>query len=265
MNLDASLHANGSRELATQRVHHRIFSWAIMLMCSATLMCCGTGWSQEQTTKPPPPVATPTPTPTKADQWPKLDVNWLYGAFVPKGVPLEPLTGKQRWKLYLRESFTTPGIYFKTVLFTAGDQITNSPSEWGRNWGGFGRRLASREGQFVIQNSFSSLGDALLQYEPRYNRCNCSGFWPRTRHAIVRNFVTYNKTELALRPQFASYGAALGAGMIKSLWTPGQSAWSSGYHGMITQVWIGAGSNWIGEFAPEINRIIRKKKPKNTK
>ena len=252
-----------------------IFYWAILFACFAT------SWSQEQTAQPAPtqeqatqqPALTEAdqkqkqtkPTPSKTDQK-ELNVNWLYGAYVPKGVPLKPLTGNQRWKLYLSESFTTPGIYVKTVLFTVSDQIFNNPREWGRNWGGFGKRLASREGQFVIQNSFSSMGDALLQYEPRYDRCNCSGFWPRTKHAVIRNFVTYNKTEQALRPQFASYGAALGAGMMTSLWKPGESAWEQGYHGVITQVWAGVGGNWIGEFAPEINRVLRRgKKPKAAK
>ena len=251
--------------MTSWHARRRIFYWAILFAFFAV------GWGQEQATQQPSPAKTDqnqkqTQTaPATADQK-ELNVNWLYGAYIPKGVPLTPLTGSQRWKLYLSESFTTPGIYFKTALFTVGDQITNSPSEWGRNWGGFGKRLASREAQFVIQNSFSSAGDALLQYEPRYDRCNCSGFWPRTRHAVIRNFVTYNKTEQALRPQYASYGAALGAGMITSLWKPGESAWEAGYHGVITQVWTGVGGNWIGQFAPEITRILRRgKKPKTSK
>jgi hypothetical protein len=256
--------------------HRCIFFWTILFACFAT------GWSQEQTTQQPASTQGQTSpqqpatakadqkqtqsAPAKGDDQDELNVNWLYGAYVPKGVPLKPLTGNERWKLYVRESFTTPGIYVKIVLFTASDQIFNNPKEWGRNWGGFGKRLASREGQFVIQNSFSSLGDALLQYEPRYDRCNCSGFWPRTKHAVVRNFVTYNKTEQALRPQYASYGAALGAGMMTSLWKPGESAWTEGYHGVITQVWAGVAGNWIGEFAPEISRVLhRGKKPKTSK
>ena len=169
-------------------------------------LCWVSGWSQ---TKPTPPAA-----PSQSQK--ELNVNWLYGAYVPKDVPLQPLTGHQRLKLYVLQTFTTPGIYLKTGLFALSDQVTNSPSEWGRGPDGFGRRLASREGQFVIQNSFSAVGNALLQYEPRYDLCRCSGFWPRTRHAFVRNFVTYNKTEKELRPQFALYGAALGAGMTQA-------------------------------------------------
>ena len=39
-------------------------------------------------------------------------------------------------------------------------------------------------------------------------------FWPRTRHALIRNFVTYDRTEQHLRPQLGMYAGAFGAGVI---------------------------------------------------
>jgi hypothetical protein len=53
-----------------------------------------------------------------------LNVNWLYGAYVPKDVVLDPLTKPQGLRLFLAQSFTTPGIYIKTILFSSGDQIS---------------------------------------------------------------------------------------------------------------------------------------------
>jgi hypothetical protein len=47
----------------------------------------------------------------------QLQVNWLYGAYVPKNVPLQSLSNQQRFQLFLRQSFTTPGVYVKTALF----------------------------------------------------------------------------------------------------------------------------------------------------
>ena len=73
--------------------------------------------------------------------------------------------------------------------------------------------------------------------------------------------MTYNQTQEALRPQFALYGAALGAGMLSSVWKPQGKLWAEGYHGVLTQVGFGMLSNWIGEFAPEIKRKL--KKPQN--
>lgn len=190
----------------------------------------------------------------------QLRVNWIYGAYVPIDQPLTPLTQNQRLTLYLRQTFTTPGIYVKTGLFSIADQISNSPPEWGRNLGGFAQRMASRQGQFVIQNSFASLGNALLGYEPRYDRCRCSGFWPRTQHALLRNFVTYNRTDASMRPQIASYGAALAAGAISSTWKPHSDAWAEGYRSLLTQVGFGVLSNLLGEFAPDIMRVVHRHK-----
>lgn len=190
-----------------------------------------------------------------------VDVNWLYGAYVPKDVPLKALTKRLRLKLYLAQSFTTPGIYIKSTVFSLSDQITNSPPEWGGGISGYGRRFGSRYGQSLIQNTLSTTGNALLGYEPRYDRCRCTGFWPRTGHAFKRNFVTYNRTEKDLRPQFALYAGAFGSGAISSLWFPSNpNAWVEGYQATIVQAGWGLATNWVGEFAPEIVRIIRRRK-----
>ena len=52
------------------------------------------------------------PEPQKDNQ---INVNWIYGSYVPKEVPLESLNPNRRFKLYLRQTYTTPGIYVKTT------------------------------------------------------------------------------------------------------------------------------------------------------
>ena len=179
----------------------------------------------------------------------ELQVNWLYGAYVPKDVPLHPLSNHQRFQLFLRQSFTTPGVYMKTAFFSLSDQAENRPPEWGDGFGGYAKRTASRYGQFVSQNALSAAGNAMLGYEPRYDRCRCEGFWPRTRHAIVRNFVTYNRTEKELRPQFAMYAGAFGGGVIAGTWLPyNPGLLTKGYQGVTTQAIFGVCANWLVKF-----------------
>lgn len=188
-----------------------------------------------------------------------LQVNWLYGAYVPRDVELKALRNDQRLHLYVRQTYLTWGIYAKTAFFALGDQATDSPPAWGTGFGGFGRRFGSRYGQFAIQNTFVAVGDGVLRYDPRYDRCRCSGGWPRIRHALVRNFVTYNSTEREVRPQIALYAAALAAGAISSTWKPGPSEpWRNAYQAMFTQVIFGSLANLVGEFAPEINHLIKR-------
>ena len=190
----------------------------------------------------------------------QINVNWFYGSYVPKNVPLRSLNGHERLKLYVRQTYTTPGIYVKTTLFAVRDQIADSDPEWGTDFAGFAKRFGNRQAQFIIQNSITSLGQGMLGWEPRYDRCRCDGFWPRTRHAIVRNFVTYDGTEQSLRPQIMPYLGAFGSAALATTWRPGNPVWQvHGYQSAITQIFVGVGVNWVGEFAPEIGRVLHRK------
>ena len=185
-----------------------------------------------------------------------LQVNWLYGAFVPKVLPLEPLTPHERWKLYTRMTYSTWGIYIKIGLFTMSDQIGNTPSEWKQTPAGFAKRLGTREAQFVLQNSPTALGDTAAGWEIRYDRCRCNGFWSRNWHAVMRNFVTYGGASQSLRPQVMPYAAAVAGAVTSASWQPGTNLVVKGYQGAIMQVAVGIGVNWIAEFAPDIKRIL---------
>jgi hypothetical protein len=191
----------------------------------------------------------------------QINVNWLYGSYVPRTVQLRSLSRDERLKLYVRQTYMTPGIYIKTTIFAVHDQITNSNPGWGGGFQGFAKRLGDRQIQFIIQNSVTSAGDGVLGWEPRYDRCRCNRFWPRTRHAVLRNFVTYDRTEKSLRPQVMPYLGAFGASALATTWQPGNPSWQvRGYQAAITQVFVGMGINWLGEFAPEIVSVVRKKK-----
>jgi len=198
----------------------------------------------------------PKPPPDK-----QINVNWLYGSYVPNTIQLRALNRDERFRLYVRQTFTTPGFYIKTTLFALRDQATNSNPEWGDNFAGFAKRLGDRQTQFVVQNSVTSLGNGGLGWEPRYDRCHCDRFWPRTRHAILRNFVTYDRTEKSLRPQIMPYLGAFSGSALATAWQPGNPSWQvRGYQAAITQVFVGVGINWLSEFGPEIVRVIRPKK-----
>ena len=193
----------------------------------------------------------------------QIKVNWLYGSFVPKDVPLEPLNRDMRLKLYIRQTYTTWGIYVKTAFFATRDQIHNTYPEWGDEFEGYMKRFGSRQGEFIIQNSIIAVGDGVLGWEPRYDRCRCSGVWPRTRHAFIRNFVTYNHSEKSLRPQLMPYVGAFAGSITATTWTPGNAQWQvKGYQAVITQIPVGMGINWLSEFAPELFGWIRKGKDK---
>ena len=187
--------------------------------------------------------------------------GWLTGPYVGKNRELVTVTGKQRRDIYLQQTFTTPSAYFKRMFVAGVDQLRESPLQWGDGWGAYGERFASREGQFIAANSLATLGNAALRYEPRYDQCKCSGFKLRTRHAILRNFLTYDQSERNLRPQWALYGGSFGGGLISTAWKPHpRNAFAEGGRAVLGQAGFGALLNFFTEFAGDINRKLGAKK-----
>jgi len=191
----------------------------------------------------------------------RLPIEWLIGPYIPVQGSLQPLTNSEREEVYLRHTFLTAGSYVARAFSAGLDQARGEPYQWGGGMAGYGRRYAARYGQFVIQNSLAAAGNAALGYEPRYDFCRCRGFWPRTRHAISRNFVVYNRTEHELRPQVPLYAGAFAAGMLYGSWLPGQhSMWKSGTYSTLSQAGIGSGYNFVSEFALDVLHKFRIKK-----
>ena len=197
----------------------------------------------------------------KARDW---EGGWLTGVYVEKGRPLIPMNRQQRREIYLQQTLATPGAYMKRMFAAGIDQARGAPSEWGGGLAGYSRRFASREGQFITANSLAALGNAKLKYEPRYDQCQCSGFWPRTRHAIMRNFLTYNQSEQELRPQWALYGGSFGGGLLSTAWKPHpRNAFAEGGRALLGQAGYGSLLNFFIEFSTDINRKIGAKNAKN--
>ena len=188
----------------------------------------------------------------KAREW---ESGWITGEYVGRNRTLVTLTREQREDIYFRQTLTTPGAYMKRMFGALIDQARGTPSQWDDGWMGYGERFASREGQFIAANTLAALGNAKLGYEVRYDKCKCDGLWRRTRHAIVRNFVTYDRSEERLRPQLGLYGGAFGGGMISAAWKPGsRNPFAEGGYGALGQVAWGTVLNFFTEFSREINR-----------
>jgi hypothetical protein len=188
----------------------------------------------------------------RARNW---ESTWITGVYVPADLPMISLTAKERREIYLRQTLTTPGAYMKRAFGAVIDQASGTPRQWDDGWGGYAERFASREGQFITANTLAALGNAKLGYEVRYDQCKCEGLWPRTRHAIVRNLMTYDRSEKHRRPQWALYGGAFGGGAVSVAWKAGSpNAFSEGARAMGGQLAWGTLLNFVTEFSREINR-----------
>ena len=256
-----------------------------LLSVAAVWFLVGTGMLAQQNPEPSPAPAATSPQPQSTDKKPEnsgpsryayeaadatrraselalvkardWESGWFTGVYVPKGQTMTPLTLGRRREYYLQQTLVTPQAYLKR-MFTAGiDQARGVPEQWDDGWVGYSERVASRQGQFISANTLAALGNAVLNYEPRYDQCNCAHLWPRTRHAILRNFLTYDSSELHLRPQWGLYGGAFGGGMISTAWKPHpRNAFAEGGRAMLGQAAYGTLLNFFTEFAGDINRKI---------
>jgi hypothetical protein len=62
--------------------------------------------------------------------------------------------------------------------------VTNSPDEWGQGGKGWSQRFGSSLVDNGINTSTLVLWSRAMGQDPRYFRCECTGTWPRARHAF---------------------------------------------------------------------------------
>jgi hypothetical protein len=103
---------------------------------------------------------------------------------VPKQISPDALTAGEKGRLMLKNSFGVYALLNRAAL--AGySQWTDHPEEWGQGWDAYGKRLANRMGRMTIRNSIRLGLDVALKTDPRYDRCECTGF-ARVGHAAKR-------------------------------------------------------------------------------
>ncbi len=184
----------------------------------------------------------------------RLAVNPVTGLTISPASHFVPLTGEERWKLYWKQSFLSVGAYFKPVTFALVlDQASDSPSQWGDGFAGFGLRVASRIGSNTVQGAIRAPLAAALHEDVRYISDQRGGK-RRVWHAIEYSFLTYNnegQPTLNVAKLVGYYGSTA----ISTTWRPG-------HHALLDYTFVN-GSEQIGlsvpinilqEFWPDIGR-----------
>jgi hypothetical protein len=210
--------------------------------------------SQSQPTKNPQDQTTSNP--PKKDNPAKINIFTGIG-HVSKDA-YKPLTGKERWHLYLNQTFIPPEAYFGVLWSSLVDHIDHDPPEWGQGMAGYGLRLASRFGTNVVQNSILAVGAVTLHEEPRYINSSSKGFFHRSGHALLFTVVTYNNSG-KMTPAIASVGSIYAASMITTLWMPQRyTVLGDGVRDGNLQLAFGGMFNLIEEFWPEIKKAFKR-------
>lgn len=187
------------------------------------------------------------------------NINYGFGGVLPKDVPYRPMTGQERWRMFMNDEFKNPSAYLRAVGTAFLDQRNDRPQVWNQNTVGYGQRVGSRFGKFAFSSVIEHSSAWALGHDPRYIRCRCEGFWKRTGHAIGYQVVSYNRE--GKRVFYVSrLAGAFGGEALSTAWLPGQKWYVEGYQGALQQLSIGMGFNVLREFGPEVKRAFRWKK-----
>jgi hypothetical protein len=170
----------------------------------------------------------------------------------------QPLSGRERWKNYARDSFLSPGPFFASVMPALGEQRRNQPSEYGQGWDAFGSRLWRRAAQYQLTTALYHSSAAALGTETGYRRCDCAGGAKRLGYALSRTFVTRTSSGTTV-PNLAYLGGVVGGSAIATeAWYPSRyRATGEGVRAAGFQVGVNTGINVIQEFGPELKRLFR--------
>lgn len=184
-------------------------------------------------------------------------VNPITGLAVAPESHYTPLALSQRWKLYLTMTYASAGPYFSPLINALLlDQSNGTPRQWGGGFAGFGRRLASRAGNSVLQGSFQAPLAAVLHEDVRYIPTSNRGFERRALHAVLYSFLTYNdKGQPTLN--LANLTAFYASTAVTTIWIPGTgNAAKYTFSNASEQIALSFPLNVAQEFWPEIRRYV---------
>ena len=169
----------------------------------------------------------------------------------------------RRLRLFLDDTVLSKTLAPRLAFSVAMDQRDGASRAWGSGADAYGKRLAARAGLAVSQAAVQHGTAAALGLDPRgdRSRCACTGKLRRVTHALTRTLYTRDRRGRAV-PNVPLVAGAAGGAMIARAWYPpdehpGRDAARFAAMSVVGQ----AGANVFKEFAPELKRLIPKRKP----
>jgi len=145
------------------------------------------------------------------------------------------------------------GTLAKFSLGLLYDQATGAVPRWGAGAAGFRKRAEWRMAALLSRTGAEYGVAHLRETDPTYQRCHCKGFLPRSRHAIVSEFVERRVDGGLAAPLARFTGIAASVGVTAFAQHSGVE--DTGVHGMLV-VGTDVGFNLLQEFGPEIKRTL---------
>ena len=169
---------------------------------------------------------------------------------------IEPLTAKGKMHRALRNTFSLKALANRALL-SGWAQLWDTPEEWGGDIQGYGQRFGYSMSRLAVRQAVQLSADIAFGTDPRFDRCECGGFWSRTGHAWKR-VVVARKDHGGETLGFATLAGAYVPPMITDQWAPERyNTWnhklSSGSNFLVSR----GATNMLREFWPDIAKKLR--------
>jgi hypothetical protein len=174
----------------------------------------------------------------------------------------ERTESRGRLRLFLDDSVLSPTLAPRLAFSAALDHRERAPQAWGTGADGYGKRMAARAGLALSQAGVQHGTAALLRLDPRgdQSRCGCTHPMRRLSHALTRTFVTRDRRGRAV-PNVPLVAGAAGGAMIARAWYPRSDGPGRDAARLAAMSVAGqAGANVAKEFAPELKRLIPRRR-----
>lgn len=158
-------------------------------------------------------------------------------------------TARERFQRYMRDAYG-PTALLAAGITAASDQVENAPPEWKQGAAGFGRRFASRYGQFAVAGTVRYGLAAMLNQDVEYHPCECRGVPRRLGHALLSS-VTARSADghrvISIPDLVAPYAGGL---VSTSAWYPARFGPKDGFRSGTWAFGLRVGVNVVREFLP---------------
>ena len=170
-----------------------------------------------------------------------------------------PITGRQRLNWFVK-STVGPVSLTAGVFSAAFSTATNSPSEYGPHWEGFGKRYGMRLTGISTGNAMEAGLGSLWGEDPRYFRAAGEPLKQRVKNIIVMTFAA-RRTEGNLAPAYARYIGTAGNNFLSNTWrADSQSSVSDACFRTLLGFAGRMGGNAFAEFWPDARKFIFRRK-----
>ena len=154
---------------------------------------------------------------------------------------------RQRLNQYLWETFG-PLTLIGVGVAAGIDQGQNNPPEWKQGASGFGKRFASRMGQYTIEQTTSYALSEAFRLDTAFQRSHRQGFSARLGDALIQNVTSRTRTgkRIISAPRLA--GVYVG-GLVPALtWYPSRFSYKDGLREGTYSLAAGFALNVLREF-----------------